>query len=212
MDIVLNQNVEIKNTELKKVTTEIRRASANVIGNTFKISALIARVDREDLYIEDGFSDVFDYVKQCFGLEKASAYNLIRVGNDFIEEVKKGNITSYETLLEHGSKDYSISQVFKMLPLGIDKAKELTTDGVITSDMSCRQIERIVKENTEGTKARGKSKTEPEPDTDNEPDENESNDITCMIKWEELPDEFCDFLRKRFEFDNFDAIGEIIIN
>ena len=72
MDIVLNQNVttNMKNADLKKVTTAIRKASANVIGNTFKIASLIARVESEELYLEDGYDDVFDYAKKCFGLEK----------------------------------------------------------------------------------------------------------------------------------------------
>ena len=196
MDIVINQNVTINDPDLKKITTEIRKASANVIGNTFKIAGLIAHVDAKKLYESDGFNDTFDYVKQCFGLEKASAYNLIRVGNDFITEVKKGNITSFETLLKHGVRDYSISQVFKMLPLGIEKAKELTDDGVIDETMSCRQIEKIVKENTEGTKARGKSKTEP---SDEPNDETEFNQV--IIDWDIVPDDVKKWFTDHFEID-----------
>lgn len=210
MDIVLNQNVAINNPELKKVTGEIRKASANVIGNTFKISALIARVDSEELFIEDGFADVFDYAKQCFGLEKASVYNLIRVGNDFISEVKKGNITSFQTLLTHGDKDYSISQVFKMLPLGIEKAKELTSDGVIDENMSCRQIERIVKENTDGTKARGKSKTEPDPEPDDTND-NDSGFNTVIVDWSIIPDDVKSWFTDHYEIDENTTEISIVI-
>ena len=195
MDIVLNQNVttNMKNADLKKVTTAIQKASANVIGNTFKIASLIARVESEELYVEDGYDDVFDYAKKCFGLEKTSVYNLVRVGNDFITAVEHGKITSFETLLTHGDHDYSISQVFKMLPLGIEKAKELTADGVINESMSCRAIEKIVKDNTEGRVTRGKSKTEkatPEPATENEnEDEDDNGDVCLMIVWDDLPDE-----------------------
>lgn len=200
MDIVLNQNVTINDPDLKAVTTEIRKAGANVIGNTFKIAALIARVEDNELYVNDGFVDVFDYVKQCFGLEKSSAYNLIKVGREFIAEVESGKTTKFETLLTHHDKDYSISQVFKMLPLGIEKAKELTADGVIDETMSCRQIEKIVKENTDGTSARGKSKSEPE--TVEEPDEPEESDTTLVISWDDLPD-----LAKAFFSDEYDLEG-----
>lgn len=192
----------MKNADLKKVTTAIQKASANVIGNTFKIASLIARVESEELYIEDGYDDVFDYAKKCFGLEKTSVYNLVRVGNDFITAVEHGKITSFETLLTHGDHDYSISQVFKMLPLGIEKAKELTADGVINESMSCRAIERIVKDNTEGRVTRGKSKSEnttPEPET--EPD-NESDDIELLIEFDDVPDD----VRKWLD-DNFDLEG-----
>lgn len=201
MDIVLNQDVTITNADLKKVTSEIRKASANVIGNTFKISALIAHVDdNPDMLEADGFTDTFDYVKKCFGLEKASAYNLIRVGRDFITKMDKGG---YETLLTHAGKDFSISQVFKMLPLGIDKAKELTDDGVIDVTMSCRQIEKIVKDNTDGTKARGKAKTDPEPvDTVDEGDDTE-----CLfIDWNELPEEIRNYFTDNNDLNGVDSI------
>ena len=200
MDFVLNQNVTINDPELKAVTNEIRKAGANVIGNTFKIAVLVAKVEDNEMYLADGFIDVFDYVKQCFGLEKTSAYNLIKAGREFIIEIESGKITKFETIFTHGAKDYSISQVFKMLPLGIEKAKELTKDGVIDETMSCRQIEKIVKENTEGTSARGKSKSKPEPEDENEND-NES-DGTLLVNWEELPE-----LAQAFFTDEFDLDG-----
>lgn len=211
MDLVLNQNVQINNAELKKITGEIRKAGANVIGNTYKIAALIAHVHQTEIYLEDGFVDTFDYVKQCFGLEKASAYNLIKVGSDFIEEVEKGNTKAFETALTHGEKDYSISQVFKMLPLGIDKAKELTAEGVIDETMSCRQIDKIVKENTDGNKSRGVSKTEEEAEEAEAPADDEKP--TIMIKWDDLPDDFKLWFMENYEFEEFkDEIKEITIH
>ena len=211
MDLVLNQNVTINDPKLKEVTTAIRKAGANVIGNTFKIAALIAKVDNEELYAADGFNDTFDYVKQCFGLEKASAYNLIKVGKDFISESESGK--KYETLLTHGERDFSISQVVKMLPLGLEKAQELTADGVIDVDMSCRAIEKIVKENTEGTAARGKKKTEPDPepvDTTGEdvtePETEDDNEVTFMIDWYDLPEEIATMLSKEFDLEGVTRI------
>lgn len=204
MDIVVNQNVEIQNKELNEITVKIRRASSNVVMNTFRIASLIATVDEKKLY-EGEFDDTCDYVKKCFGLEKASAYNLIKVGRDFITEVKNGNVTNFETLLTHAGKDFSISQVFKMLPLGIDKAKELTADEVITPEMSCRAIEKIVKENTEGTKARGKKKTEPE--TEPEETNNEPEEIELMIEWDDVPDDVKKWLENEYELEGVNSIS-----
>lgn len=209
MDLVLNQNVEINNPQLKEVTVAIRKAGANVIGNTYKIAALIAKVDSDELYVDDGFDDVFDYVKKCFGLEKSSAYNLIKVGKDFIAEIESGKTTKYETLLAHKEKDFSISQVFKMLPLGIEKAKELTEDGVIDAEMSCRAIEKIVKENTDGTAARGKKKTNPDPepvDTTDEDDALQSEVFTLVIEWDDLPDNIKKLLMDEYELDGITRI------
>lgn len=208
MDIIIREGIKITNPELKKITTDIKKASANVIGNTFKIASLIATVEKDELYIEDGFDDVFDYVKQCFGLEKTSTYNLIRVGRDFIHAVESGKVTNFETLLTHGSRDYSISQVFKMLPLGIDKAKELTADGVIDETMSCRQIEKIVKENVHGTKEK---KPEPETEPENEPEIDEIEDEIIQCKWDDIPEEFKEWFKKNYNFDDFNEIREIDI-
>lgn len=208
MDLVLNQNVTINNPQLKEVTTAIRKAGANVIGNTFKIAALIAKVDNEELYAEDGFSDTFDYVKKCFGLEKASAYSLIKIGKDFITADENGK--KYETLLTHGERDFSISQVIKMLPLGLEKAQELTADGVIDVDMSCRAIEKIVKENTEGTAARGKKKdTEPVDTTAEDVSEDvteDEDDATLMIEWDDLPDDIKKALMNEYDLEGIARI------
>lgn len=209
MDLVINQNVTINNKELKTITTEIRKAGANVIGNTYKIAALIAHVDKTELYLEDGFVDTFDYVKQCFGLEKASAYNLIKVGKEFISEDESGK--KYETLLTHKDRDFSISQVVKMLPLGLEKAQELTADGVIDVDMSCRAIEKIVKENTEGTAARGKKKTEPDPEpvdttAEDVTEDEDEDDATLMIEWDELPDDIKKVLMDEYELEGITRI------
>ena len=209
MDLVLNQNVTINDPKLKEVTTAIRKAGANVIGNTFKIAALIAKVDNDELYAADGFADTFDYVKQCFGLEKASAYNLIKVGKDFIAADESGK--KYETLLTHGDRDFSISQVVKMLPLGLEKAQELTADGVIDVDMSCRAIEKIVKENTEGTAARGKKKTEPDPEpvdttAEDVAEDEDEDDATLMIEWDELPDDIKKVLMDEYELEGITRI------
>lgn len=209
MDLVLNQNVTINDPKLKEVTTAIRKAGANVIGNTFKIAALIAKVDTDELYAADGFADTFDYVKQCFGLEKASAYNLIKVGKEFIAADESGK--KYETLLTHSDRDFSISQVVKMLPLGLEKAQELTADGVIDVDMSCRAIEKIVKENTEGTAARGKKKTEPDPEpvdttAEDVTEDEDEDDATLMIEWDELPDDIKKALMDEYELEGIARI------
>ena len=209
MDLVLNQNVAINNPELKAVTTEIRKAGMNVIGNTYKIAALIARVESDELYAEDGFTDVFDYVKQCFGLEKTSAYNLIKVGREFIHEIESGKTTKFETLLTHSRRDFSISQVYKMLPLGIEKAKELTADGVIDVDMSCRQIEKIVKDNTEPTSARGKTKTEPEPVEDEEPDDTPA---VLIVEWDDLPELAQAFFNDEYDLEGIEHIEVVGFN
>ena len=145
MDMLCFYNYESINDEtLKRITLSIVDSCKTVTGNMFKIAALLARVEKDDLLMNEDFVNVIEYAKKCFGFEKTTAYNLLKIGHDFIKETEDGNV---ETVLTYLNNDYNVSQIIKMLPLGIDKAKELTHDGVITSDMSCRQIERIVKQN-----------------------------------------------------------------
>lgn len=145
MDMLCCYNYESIHSEtLKRITLGIVNSCKTVTGNMFKIAALLARVEKDDLLINEDFVNVIEYAKRCFGFEKTTAYNLLKIGHDFIKETEDGNV---ETVLTYLNNDYNVSQIIKMLPLGIDKAKELTRDGVITSDLSCRQIERIVKQN-----------------------------------------------------------------
>ena len=96
-----------------------------------------------------------------------------------------------------------------MLPLGIEKAKELCADGVIDETMSCRTIEKIVKENTDGNASRGKSKTSTSANDANEIDENEDEVIYC--DWEIIPDDIKQWFLNHFDFESFDDIRSIEI-
>lgn len=143
--MVLYNFETITNPELKRITNIIHNSCRTITDCAYEIAVLITKVENDDLYVNDGFDDICDYAKRCFGFEKTTTYNFLKIGRFFIEETKNGDI---KTVLTHiDDRDFTVSQVVKMLPLGIDRAKELTNDGVITSDMSCRQIEKVVKQN-----------------------------------------------------------------
>jgi hypothetical protein len=63
------------------------------------------------------------------------------------------------TALTEKGNDYGVSQLQILLPLGVEKAKELHDDEVISPDMSVRQLKEIIKAETKG-------ETEPEDDDD----------------------------------------------
>lgn len=168
--MVLYNFEAITNPELKRITNIIHNSCRTMTDCAYEIAALITKVENDDLYAGDGFNDICDYSKRCFGFEKTTTYNLLKIGRFFIEETENGDI---KTVLTHiKDKDYTVSQVIKMLPLGIDRAKELTNDGVITSDMSCRQIEKVVKQNLKRL----------EPVVDDEDDDPEEFDDTDVIE------------------------------
>ena len=200
----------IKNEELRKITNIIRNSCTAITGYTFKIAALVVKVEENDLYIEDGFSDIVDYVKRCFGFEKSTTYNMLKIGRFFIDYYQERDV--YETALKHeAGNDFSISQVIKMLPLGIEKAKELTHDDVITPDMSCRQIERIVKANLNRMVDPDEDDEDeditPEPVTDHsEPSSRYiyEDDNVLYIDFEALPDEIREYFINNYDLDTID--------
>lgn len=137
-------HVNIKDPRLLEITEHIYKMIGGINENCFMIAVLVAEVEDQNLLYNDDFYDICDYVKKCFGFEKTTAYNLLKIGREYLGTCEDGRI---KTLLSHNERDFSISQVVKMLPLGIEKAKELTRDEVITPDMSCRQIEKVVRQN-----------------------------------------------------------------
>ena len=168
--MVLYNFEAITNPELKRITNIIHNSCRTITDCAYEIAVLITKVENDDLYASDGFDDICDYAKRCFGFEKTTTYNLLQIGRFFIEETENGDVKTVLTHIE--DKDFTVSQVVKMLPLGIDRAKELTNDGVITSDMSCRQIEKVVKQNLKRL----------EPEIDNEDDDPEELDDTDVIE------------------------------
>lgn len=191
MNIVCAYNYEtIKDPRLREATRVIRNSCECITEHSFAIAAMIAKVEDNDLLSNDDFVDICDYVKRCFGFEKTTAYNLLKVGREFIQIFEDGTI---ETVLAYTKKDYTISQVVKMLPLGVDRAKELTSDGVITSDMSCRQIERIVKANM-------KRMIVDDPEDQDDPedrDDSEDPEVSCNTEVERVERcELCKYYRR----------------
>ena len=146
-EISVKEMPEIQNKELKKYTNRIQRLGMNIRSNMLAIAYTIAQIDASGCYADDGFESVHEYTAAVYGIKKAQSYAMLSVGRDYLTQVNSKNF-AVETILDHTSgKDYSLSQVQALLPLkDANKAVDLSVKGVISSDMTVKQIKDIVKE------------------------------------------------------------------
>jgi len=150
MELVISKGVSITNPDLKKATNSIKGYASNIRKNYLRIASKLAEVDAQESYIEDGFGDVIEYATSVFNMKKTTAYNLLKIGREYVDED-----TPDKTILADNRGDYSVSQLGVLLPVGVDKVVELNNDGVISPEMSVRKLASIVSssedENTEET-------------------------------------------------------------
>lgn len=159
------------NKALSTATTRIFKIGESVRKSAFEVAAIIATVDESECYKEDGFNTVHEWTEKTFGIKKTASYSLLRIGREWTRAItnKSGKIIGYESNLlpENNGADFNTSQVEKMLPVGHAYAGELVENGTITPDMTCKQIEKIIKSfNT--------PEDEPEEKTVEEPPEDET--------------------------------------
>ncbi len=154
MDMMINTNdrnsLTFTNKKLQNATMQIMQIAGRIKNNWFQIGAIIAEVDKEELYKDDGFENVHAWTMRAFNIKKTTSYDLLRIGKEYTRELttEKGRITGYECNLlpENSEANFTTTQVMKMLPAGHDKAQELVDSGVITPDMTSTAISKVIKD------------------------------------------------------------------
>ena len=135
-------NQKLTNKDLKDYTKKLKNCGDNIRKNYIKISFLLNEIEQTECYLDDGFEDTNDYASKVLNIQKTTTYNLLKIGKEFIAE------NGERTVLTDKGNDYGVSQLQALLPLGVDKAKELHNNEVISPEMSVRQIKGIVKDIT----------------------------------------------------------------
>lgn len=131
----------LTNTQLKKATNTIIKASDNVNKNMFTIAKTLVQISESECYKDDGFKNVADYGKQVFNYEKSTVYNFVNIGKMFTDSDK---LTSN---LNHTDHDFSMSQLARLIPLGSSEvANELIEQGKFNENSTIKEIEKAVKE------------------------------------------------------------------
>jgi len=154
MDMMINTNdrnsLSFINKKLQNATMQIMQIAGRIKNNWFQIGAIIAQVNDEELYKDDGFSNVHEWTQRAFNIKKTTSYDLLRIGKEYTRELvtEKGRVTGYECNLlpENSEANFTTTQVMKMLPAGHDKAQELVNSKVITPDMTSTAISKVIKD------------------------------------------------------------------
>lgn len=136
----------INNAKLKKHTQAIIELQNANTRNNFAIAVHLKVIRDEELFTDDGFVDVFDYAKKTLDFSKVYVYKNIVNAEKFIEVKKIGRNTTYTSNLPHNGKDFTSGQLIELQCLEYDTVKKLVEDGIISSDMTTKEIRNIVKE------------------------------------------------------------------
>lgn len=143
-----HKQISFANKELQNATMAIYKIAENIRNRWFEIAAIVAMVDSKELYKDDGFADVHEWVNKTFAFGKSTSYDLLKVGREYVREVtnKAGKVIGYESnLVPVGADNFSTTQVRRMLPAGHELASELVESGEITPHMTTTKIAKIVK-------------------------------------------------------------------
>lgn len=201
MEELQTKQTAIIDKELKDYTNKIKKCGDNIRKNYLKIAHLLTEVDSKECYLEDGFESTQDYASQILGIQKTTAYNMLRIGYDYISE------NGERTILTEKGNDYTVSQLQALLPLGVSKVKEINEEGIITPELSVRQIKNIVKEYTDTPKTE-----EQDPDTIDGEVVKESEEVVkilgsvdfledgSLITHGDLSEEFIKEIEKLYDF------------
>lgn len=129
------KNITFKSEALNAVTAEINgyinEVQTTAQHNHIAISKALARVASEKLYEEDGFKSALEYAMNTFGWKRANAYAMMQVGAKLnANELPEGN--------------FSVSQYREMLTMSKDELEEAIESGVISEEMSAKDIREEV--------------------------------------------------------------------
>ena len=192
----VNKNLQKATNDILKVGKEMRRCALIT-------AVIIAKVDETECYKDDGFNNVHAWTLKTFGLKKTASHSLLKIGKDYVREIinpKNGRVTGYTTNLlpEDSDRDFTTTQVEKMLPGGHDLAETLVSSGEITPEMSCKDIEKVIRSYTNPKEENDETPGEivdvdDEPEIDNE---EYKPDVLLTIRCIEYLDG-----RKAFEID-----------
>lgn len=174
---VVNANIPtFTNKKLNQATQKIAKISSSIRKNLYEIAIILAAVDADETYKDDGFKSAAEYAQTTFNFKKSMAYTLIRVGKEYTAPTLESNLPHED------GKDFTVSQVEKLLPLNsYQAAVELVEEGKITPEMSCKQIAKIVKAET--AEPVDESTTEPAEESTTEPEDDqpvEVNPKSCL--------------------------------
>ena len=145
------------NERLKEQTAKITSLLNGAKYSLYEVAMRLLVIKKEELYKDDGFTNVYDYTKKMFGYGKNMTYKMITTAETLVEQ--KGE--EYRSIICHDESDYSMSQLFELGTLAPKEVVELDADGAINPSMTTKEIREVVKDTKEMMKKESESEEEP---------------------------------------------------
>lgn len=146
----IKTEVALTNKNLAKATEKIYKLADTMRKSAFETAVIIAAVELNQWFLDDGFDDVHAWTAQMFGFKKSASYNLLKIGKEWARTVtnETGKAVGYRSLLTDESDpiDFTTSQITLLLPEGLEKAQEYVDSDIITPEMTCAEIRKKLKE------------------------------------------------------------------
>ena len=141
------------NERLREQTAKITSLLDGAKYNLYEVAMRLLVIKKEELYKDDGFTNVYEYTKKMFGYGKNMTYKMITTAEALVEEkMLDENKVEYRSIICHDDCDYSMSQLFELGTLAPKEVVELDADGAITPSMTTKEIREVVKETKEEKK------------------------------------------------------------
>lgn len=150
-EIIRTENaITYTNKTLNKATARIFKIGDTVRKCAFETAAIIAAVNETECYKDDGFKSVHEWAMKTFGFKKSTSYNLLKIGNEYTEQVKSGARDVYRSNLlpADSDNDFTTTQIQLLFPVGHETALSLACTGEIYPEMTCKEISNVVKKYT----------------------------------------------------------------
>ena len=156
--MVTNNRPMFSNKQLVKATEQLIAIAQNIRTRQFDIAAILADVEVNNLYKDDGFSSCAEYAETVFGMKKSLAYALIRIGKDYTRPVlnNAGRCIGHASCLVPAANpdkqdaplvDFTTTQIERMLALPRDTVINLVSEGKLSPSNTVREIIEVVKAN-----------------------------------------------------------------
>lgn len=149
----VKNSIAYKDSHLSKATEAIYKLADGIRRSAFQTAYIVAEVDRNGWYKKDGFATVHDWTEHAFGFKKSQSYNLLKVGQDWTTTVldERGHVVGYRSKLIDSTApiDFTTTHIIQLLPIGEEKARDLTVAGVIAPTMTVAELKTAIKEECE---------------------------------------------------------------
>lgn len=143
----VNPQTAFKSQALQDCTERISKIYTNAYRyaeeKNREIAVILAEIQKDRLYLEDGFKSVADYAEQTFGLKKTNAHMLANAGRVYMSD----NVNP-------ALKEFSPSKVAELTSLQPEDVNKALETGRISKDSTQKELRDFATETKAGHETR----------------------------------------------------------